>query len=877
MKTNCHDTGKPARTPRGLLAVVAFACLLLTAAPARSQTLTANPPPNYLLGPDGLTLQITARLTNGRATTTNALRLELWAFALPFNLNPPAQGGYRLGTINLTALAPGAAVNVNQATVYVPPAAGVWTISLLALEDTGGAFVVRDFFNFPAPLPVAGIMATYPSVRLPGLTNNTPVRIENLLLDASRLYWVVVESSNIGSVGLTPGSAPATLTTFAGGMFNPLQMVQDNLNLYVLRATDASYAEVFRVVKASGTQVTLAVPGGGNGINNAALGISHAGNTLHLAAFRNAVPATGFVGTFKATLPTQGGPLVVLGPVTGVNTTRQLDNMSPTSFAADLTSMYWIDTWDDTIRQVPLFGSANGTAILSLGPGAANFLSAPTQGPAGGSLFWLETINNQRVLRRRVGGSGGVVINVFAGVGSTNYALDGDRVYLVPTATQQMSWVPIGGGPATPMLTTLDTGGAGEIVTDGNAIYWASLSFNPQTPLQMQLKRLPLPATGAPVLVQAPVSVQVAPINAGNVTFTALAASGGLSYVWLRNGEVLVPATTTAGASPSTGATPPRASGVVASSANTATLTLTNVTAADVGFYSCRITNSLGTIETNAAFLSLDTGGTSRLINVSTRGQVPAGAALTPGFVMRGPGSKQLLIRAIGPTLSTFGLVGLADTRMDVVNQQTGATVTTNDDWGGGTTLSNSFSTLGAFPLADTSKDSAALAGLPVNSGGYSVRITSPGAAGVALAEVYDADPLTSPAKLINVSTLGFAGTGADALASGFVIGGTVPKTVLIRVVGPGLAAFGVGGTMADPQLTVVPLGLNVTVARNDDWGGTAELKAAFATAGAFALPDASKDAAVVVRLPPGGFTVVVAGAGTTTGTTLVEVYDLDP
>lgn len=214
---------------------------------------------------------------------------------------------------------------------------------------------------------------------------------------------------------------------------------------------------------------------------------------------------------------------------------------------------------------------------------------------------------------------------------------------------------------------------------------------------------------------------------------------------------------------------------------------------------------------------------------------------------------------------------------MDVVNQQTGGTVTTNDDWGGGATLANSFSTLGAFPLVATSKDSAALAGLPVNSGGYSVRITSPGGAGVALAEVYDADPLTAPAKLINVSTLGFAGTGADALASGFVIGGPAPKTVLIRVVGPGLAPFGVGGTMADPQLAVIPLGLNVTVARNDDWGGTAELKAAFASAGAFSLPDTSKDAAVVVRLPPGGFTVVVSGASSTTGNTLVEVYDLDP
>lgn len=50
-----------------------------------------------------------------------------------------------------------------------------------------------------------------------------------------------------------------------------------------------------------------------------------------------------------------------------------------------------------------------------------------------------------------------------------------------------------------------------------------------------------------------------------------------------------------------------------------------------------------------------------------------------------------------------------------------------------------------------------------------------------------------------------------------------------------------------------------------------------FLAAGAFDLPPGSKDAALVVRLPPGGYTVQVSGAGRTTGTVLVEVYDLDP
>lgn len=129
--------------------------------------------------------------------------------------------------------------------------------------------------------------------------------------------------------------------------------------------------------------------------------------------------------------------------------------------------------------------------------------------------------------------------------------------------------------------------------------------------------------------------------------------------------------------------------------------------------------------------------------------------------------------------------------------------------------------------------------------------------------------------QIVNVSTRGFVGTGANALVPGFVIGGSGPLQLLIRAVGPGLAPFGVTGLLADPQLTVTPLGKDTPVATNDNWGGTATLTAAFAAAGAFALPLDSKDAAALLRLPPGAYTVTVAGVGGTTGTALVEIYEV--
>ena len=65
-------------------------------------------------------------------------------------------------------------------------------------------------------------------------------------------------------------------------------------------------------------------------------------------------------------------------------------------------------------------------------------------------------------------------------------------------------------------------------------------------------------------------------------------------------------------------------------------------------------------------------------------------------------------------------------------------------------------------------------------------------------------------------------------------------------------------------------------MATSNDWGGTAELKAAFTTAGAFAIPDSSRDAVAVVTFNPGADTVVSSGVGNTTGNAIVEAYDLD-
>ena len=134
---------------------------------------------------------------------------------------------------------------------------------------------------------------------------------------------------------------------------------------------------------------------------------------------------------------------------------------------------------------------------------------------------------------------------------------------------------------------------------------------------------------------------------------------------------------------------------------------------------------------------------------------------------------------------------------------------------------------------------------------------------------------------LVNLSALGPVGaSGAGAVSTSFTIEGSAAKTVLIRAVGPTLAAapYNVTGTIADPALVVFDR-LGQRVAENDNWGSaatSAALVSATTAAGAFALADHTKDAALVVTLAPGTYTARVDGISGATGTALLEVYDTD-
>lgn len=122
------------------------------------------------------------------------------------------------------------------------------------------------------------------------------------------------------------------------------------------------------------------------------------------------------------------------------------------------------------------------------------------------------------------------------------------------------------------------------------------------------------------------------------------------------------------------------------------------------------------------------------------------------------------------------------------------------------------------------------------------------------------------------ISTRGFVGSGDSSMIAGFVVEGTQTKTVLIRGVGPTLATFGVSGTLADPVIEVYKDSTKLTEV--DDWTGT-QVATVSSSSGAFALTTGSKDAALVLNVVPGNYTVILKGKNGGTGNAILEVYEV--
>jgi len=257
----------------------------------------------------------------------------------------------------------------------------------------------------------------------------------------------------------------------------------------------------------------------------------------------------------------------------------------------------------------------------------------------------------------------------------------------------------------------------------------------------------------------------------------------------------------------------------------------------------------------------------AQLLNISTRARIVTGDGVgIGGFIIAGTASKHVLIRAIGPSLSQFGVPDpLADPVLELHGPAGFATII-DDNW-----RDAQQAAILATGLAPTNDlESAIDATLP--PGNYTAVIRGKNnAVGVALVEIYDVNR-SVPSKLANISTRAFVNTGDNIVIAGFILGdGNGDDRIVVRGLGPSLTALGVPNALADPTLELRDNNGTVLFSNNnwqDDPAQAAELTAAGLA------PSNNLESAIAATLPPGLYTALLAGRNNGTGNGLVEVYD---
>jgi hypothetical protein len=273
--------------------------------------------------------------------------------------------------------------------------------------------------------------------------------------------------------------------------------------------------------------------------------------------------------------------------------------------------------------------------------------------------------------------------------------------------------------------------------------------------------------------------------------------------------------------------------------------------------------------------------GSPRLTNMSIRAQAGTGAnAIIAGATVRGAGNLPVLVRAIGPGLAQFGVTGyprnvnLEIYRGPLLSAQTNAT---------GLGIAAASTLVGSFPLMERTtsagaSDAALLGWVP--AGTFTAHATpATETSATSLLEFYDGttSPAATSARFVNLSARARVGPGDGVVVVGFVVTGEGNVTLLLRGIGPTLAQFGLTGWLRDPSIELYSG--STRLAGNTDWRAgdaseTNRLEEARVAVGAFPLTSTS-DAALLITLPAGAYTLQVRGAGTDSGLALAEIHEV--
>ncbi|MCB1120801.1 MAG: hypothetical protein KJT03_04590 [Verrucomicrobiae bacterium] len=256
---------------------------------------------------------------------------------------------------------------------------------------------------------------------------------------------------------------------------------------------------------------------------------------------------------------------------------------------------------------------------------------------------------------------------------------------------------------------------------------------------------------------------------------------------------------------------------------------------------------------------------TGVLKNLSTRGYVGTGDdVLIGGFIIRN-GPQRMLIRAIGPSLA--GVEDrVTDPALQVINNADRSLVIENDNW---TDIPSQIQPIIDSGLGNLNLyESAVYLTLP--EGIYSAVVSPNGNPGVGLIEIYVDANAGLPGDLINISTRGVAGSGDQTMIGGLIVGGIASKRFLFRGMGPSLIIPG-SSSLADPELLLLD-SLGNTIASNNDWLEASNWDEIEATE----LGIMETEAAIMMDVNPGAYTIHLRSASEETGIALIEIYSLN-
>jgi hypothetical protein len=795
------------------------------------------------------------RIANYRptGTTSNALSLQLWATSSEYISG--TLFGYKLVEIPIgTSMGGYSYSNISFTGVLTAPPSGNYNMVMVLAEWNGFEYIIVDWGNFPnrqsfGITELAPVIVTQPSsatitsggnVSFNALASGNPAPTYQWRKDGSLIAGAISSTYSISSATTSDaGSYTVVVTNSVGSATSNAATLTVTVATAPTITTQPSSSSVtagsaasFSVV-ASGT-ATLSYQWRKDG--TAISGATSSTYTISSTSTSNAGSYTVVVTNSVGSATSNAATLTVTAAATAPTITTQPSSSSVTAGGAasfsvaasgtatltyqwrkDGTSISGATASTYSIGSTSTSDAGSYTVVVTNSAGSATSNAATLTVTA---AVVAPTITTQPSSSSVTSGSAASFSVAASGTATLTYQWrkDGTAISGATASTYSIS-----------STATSDAGSYTVVVTNS-----AGSATSNAAVLTVNIP------TQAPTITTQPIASTV---TAGSAASFSVVASGTapFTYQWRKDG------------SPVSGAT-------------AATYTIASAATTDAGNYTVTVTNSAGSATSNAATLTVTAAATApRLYSLAVRTTLEANQVLIVGFTMSG-GAKNVLLRAAGPTLGAFGVPDtMVDPKLDLYSGST--LITSNDNWNGSSSLAATFQSAGAFAYASaTSLDAALVASI---NGGRTAHVYGP-AAGAVLVEGYDVGTGDAQ-KFTSLSARNRVGTGANILIAGFSLAGEGKRNLLIRAVGPTLGVFGVPSVLTDPKLEIYQG--STKIGENDNWSST--LSTTFSSVGAFGLTAGSKDAAITVSLPAGGYTVQVSGADGGVGEALVEIYEL--